>query len=31
MFIETQRLFIRDYTMDDVKDLHDILGDEHSV
>ena len=27
MHIETQRLFIRDYTMDDVKDLYDILGD----
>lgn len=27
MHIETQRLIIRDYTMDDVKDLHDILGD----
>lgn len=27
MRIETQRLLIRDYTMDDVKDLHDILGD----
>ena len=26
MRIETQRLLIRDYTMDDVKDLHDILG-----
>lgn len=27
MYIETQRLFIRDYTMNDVKDLYDILGD----
>lgn len=27
MYIETQRLLIRDYTMDDVKDLYDILGD----
>lgn len=27
MHIETQRMLIRDYTMDDVKDLHDILGD----
>lgn len=28
MHIETQRLLIRDYTMDDIKDLHDILGDD---
>ncbi|MCM1047296.1 MAG: GNAT family N-acetyltransferase [Clostridiales bacterium] len=27
MHIETQRMFIRDYTMNDVKDLHDIFGD----
>lgn len=27
MHIETQRLFIRDFIVDDVKDLHDILGD----
>lgn len=27
MHIETQRLFIRDFIMNDVKDLHDILGD----
>ncbi len=27
MYIETPRILIRDYTMDDVKDLHDILGD----
>ncbi len=27
MHIETQRLLIRNYTMDDVKDLHHILGD----
>lgn len=27
MNIETQRLFIRDFMMDDVKDLYDILGD----
>lgn len=27
MYIETQRLLIRDFTMDDAKDLHDILGD----
>lgn len=26
MHIETQRMLIRDYTMDDVKDLHDIFG-----
>lgn len=28
MHIETQRLLIRDYTMDDMKDLQDILGDQ---
>lgn len=28
MHIETQRLLIRDYTMDDMKDLQDILGDD---
>lgn len=27
MYIETQRLFIRNFLMDDAKDLHDILGD----
>ena len=27
MHIETQRMIIRNYTMDDVRDLHDILGD----
>lgn len=27
MRIETQRTLIRDYTMDDIKDLQDILGD----
>lgn len=27
MYIDTQRMFIRDYTMDDAKDLYDILGD----
>lgn len=27
MHIETQRMLIRNYTMDDVRDLHDILGD----
>ncbi len=27
MYIETQRMHIRDYTMDDVNDLYDILGD----
>ena len=27
MYIETQRMCIRDYTMDDVNDLYDILGD----
>ncbi|MDE7284818.1 MAG: GNAT family N-acetyltransferase, partial [Lachnospiraceae bacterium] len=27
MYVETQRLLIRDYTMDDVNDLYDILGD----
>ena len=26
MHIETQRILIRSYTMDDVRDLHDILG-----
>ena len=28
MLIETQRLLIRDYTIDDIKDLYDILGDD---
>ncbi|MCM1263595.1 MAG: GNAT family N-acetyltransferase [Bacillus sp. (in: Bacteria)] len=28
MNIETQRMLIRDYIMDDVRDLHDILGDD---
>ena len=28
MHIETQRLLIRDYTMDDMKDLQEILGDD---
>lgn len=28
MHIETQRLLIRDYTIDDMKDLQDILGDD---
>lgn len=27
MYIETQRMHIRDFTMDGVKDLHDIFGD----
>jgi RimJ/RimL family protein N-acetyltransferase len=27
MYIETQRMRIRDFTMNDIKDLHDILGD----
>ena len=27
MYIETERMIIRDYTMDDLKDLHEILGD----
>lgn len=27
MHIETQRMLIRDYTIDDVEDLHDIFGD----
>lgn len=27
MYIETQRMLIRGYTMDDVKDLYEILGD----
>lgn len=27
MHIETQRILIRNYTMDDVRNLHDILGD----
>ena len=27
MYVETQRMHIRDYTMDDVNDLYDILGD----
>lgn len=27
MHIETERMFVRDYTMDDVKDLYHILGD----
>lgn len=27
MFIETDRMVIRDFTMDDLNDLHDIFGD----
>ena len=27
MYIETERMIIRDYTMDDLKDLHEIFGD----
>ena len=27
MQIETQRMLIRNYILDDVRDLHDILGD----
>lgn len=27
MYMETERMMIRDYTMDDLKDLHEILGD----
>lgn len=27
MYLETQRMRIRDFTMDDVNDLHDIFGD----
>lgn len=28
MYLETPRMLIRDYTMDDVNDLYDILGDK---
>ncbi len=29
--IETARLWIRDFTLEDAKDLHDILGDEQTM
>ena len=31
MFIETERLIIRDFKSDDAKDLHEILGDEETM
>ncbi len=30
-FIETERLIIRNFTLDDAKDLHDIFGDEETM
>ena len=31
MFIETERLIIRDFSADDAKDLHEILGDDETM
>ena len=31
MHIETDRMVIRDFTMDDLKDLYDILGDDETM
>lgn len=31
MFIETERLIIRDFKSDDANDLHEILGDEETM
>ena len=31
MYLETQRLIIRDFTVDDAKDLHEILGDDETM
>ena len=31
MYIETARIVIRDFTMDDLTDLHEILGDDETM
>ena len=31
MYIETNRMRIRDFDMDDVNDLHEILGDDETM
>ena len=31
MYIETNRMVIRDFSMDDLKDLHDIFGDDETM
>mgnify|MGYP003316741196 CR=1 FL=1 len=31
MYIETDRMVIRDFTMDDLNDLHDIFGDNETM
>ena len=31
MYIETDRMVIRDFTMEDLKDLHEILGDDETM
>ena len=31
MFIETPRMIIRDFTPEDVADLHDIFGDDETM
>lgn len=31
MYIETDRMVIRDFTMDDLNDMHDIFGDDETM
>ena len=31
MYIETDRMVVRDFTMDDLNDMHDILGDGETM
>ena len=31
MYIETQRMVIRDFTPEDAADLHDIFGDDETM
>lgn len=31
MYIETGRMIIRDFTMDDLNDMHEILGDDETM
>ncbi|MBQ7873860.1 MAG: GNAT family N-acetyltransferase [Oscillospiraceae bacterium] len=31
MYIETERTLIRDFTMDDLNDMHDIFGDDETM
>ncbi len=31
MYIETDRMVIRDFTMGDINDLHDIFGDDETM